>query len=246
MHRKFQPRNFWSCALAWYCREHHLTKHIILAPHCTKNYALHTIRSSHSKCWLRHRHGARHTNLCWVLPASIRKNKLSHHTCIQSGHMVCKFLCQNFSVSWLCIVGKWPFRWMKQYLRLQGRKILKTSCFEFQTFRIFRNLSEFSAVMSDSLLLSVKCSKRRMWRYLPRFIALLYRRVCNWLVICPVVCRFVPYTMPSLHCYRKEHKHFGLTHVRDEQRCVDISVKVAVVVSVNLHHQRFDNFHKTL
>jgi hypothetical protein len=52
--------------------------------------------------------------------------------------------------------------------------------------------------------------------------------------------------MPSLHCYRKEHKHFGLTHVREEQRCVDISVKVAVVVSVNLHHQRFDNFHKTL
>jgi len=85
-----------------------------------------------------------------------------------------------------------------------------------------------------------------MWRYLSCFIALLYRRVWNWLVICPVVCRFVPYTMPSLLCYRKKHKYFGLSHVREGQRSVVISVKVAVVVSVNLRHQRFDNFHKIL
>ena len=121
------------------------------------------------------------------------------------------------------------------------------TCFEFQIdFCIFRNLSEFSSVTSGSLLLSVKCGKRRMLRYLSRFIALLYRRVWNWLIICPVVCQSVPYALPHLHCYPKKHKHFRLSHVREIKRSIVNSVKLAVVVSLILHHQRCDNFHKIL
>jgi hypothetical protein len=52
--------------------------------------------------------------------------------------------------------------------------------------------------------------------------------------------------MPSLHCYLKKRKHFVLSHVREEQTSVVSSVKVAVVVSVILDHQRFYNVHKIL
>jgi len=44
--------------------------------------------------------------------------------------------------------------------------------------------------------------------------------------------------------YRKKHKHFSLSHVREGRRFVVNSVKVAVVVSLTLHHQQCDNFHK--
>jgi hypothetical protein len=49
-----------------------------------------------------------------------------------------------------------------------------------------------------------------------------------------------------MRCYPKKHKHFHLSQVREGQRSVVNSVKPAVVVSLILHHQRCDNFHKTL
>ena len=52
--------------------------------------------------------------------------------------------------------------------------------------------------------------------------------------------------MPHLHCYRSEHKHFRLSHVKEGQRSVVNSFKEAAVVSLILHHQRCDNFHKIL
>ena len=50
--------------------------------------------------------------------------------------------------------------------------------------------------------------------------------------------------MPQLYCCRKKHKHFDLSHVREGQRSVVNSVKVAVVASLSLHHQQCDKFLK--
>jgi len=41
--------------------------HIILPPHFTNNFSLHTTRSSHTIFWLRHRHRNRQNNPGWVL-----------------------------------------------------------------------------------------------------------------------------------------------------------------------------------
>jgi hypothetical protein len=56
--------------------------------------------------------------------------------------------------------------------------------------------------------------------------------------------QFVLYSMSHLYCYRKKHKYFGLIHVREGRRSVVNSFKEAVVVSLSLHHQQCDNFHK--
>jgi len=55
---------------------------------------------------------------------------------------------------------------------------------------------------------------------------------------------FVPYAMSHLYHYWKKHKHFSLSRVWEGWRSILKSVKVAVVVSVSLHHQQCDNFHK--
>jgi hypothetical protein len=85
-----------------------------------------------------------------------------------------------------------------------------------------------------------------MWRYLPLHRAAV--ETCVELVSrCPVVCQFVPYAMSHLYCYRKKHKHFDLSHVGGGggwRMSVVNSVMVAVVVSLGLHHQKCDNFHK--
>ena len=61
----------------------------------------------------------------------------SYHRCIQSHHIVCKFWSKNISVSWVYIVGKWPFLFTVQLLHLwpdvqKNCKILKISGLEFQ------------------------------------------------------------------------------------------------------------------
>ena len=50
--------------------------------------------------------------------------------------------------------------------------------------------------------------------------------------------------MFHFYCYRKKHKHFGLSNVRKGRRSLVKSVKEVVVVSVSLHHQQCDNFRK--
>ena len=63
-------------------------------------------------------------------------------------------------------------------------------------FLIFHNLSEFSSVMSGSFL-SVKCRKRRMWKYLSHFIALPQKLVWNWLVVAQ---QSVSLSLTMYHC----------------------------------------------
>ena len=59
-----------------------------------------------------------------------------------------------------------------------------------------------------------------------------------------LVCQFVPYAVFHLYCYCKKHKRFSLSHVSEGRRSLVNSVKVVTVVSVSLHHQQCDNFHK--
>jgi hypothetical protein len=49
MQRKFQLQGLWSCALVWWCQNHHLPSHthIILSHHFTNNFSVHTTIYSH-------------------------------------------------------------------------------------------------------------------------------------------------------------------------------------------------------
>ena len=52
--------------------------------------------------------------------------------------------------------------------------------------------------------------------------------------------------MSHFYCYRKKHKHFGLSNVGrvgEGRMSVVNSVKVAMVVSLSLHLQQCANFH---
>jgi len=44
LHRKCQLQCLWICALAWWCKKHHLTSHthIILSQHFSNNFSVHT------------------------------------------------------------------------------------------------------------------------------------------------------------------------------------------------------------
>ena len=182
----------WLCLVVSGTSSYYTSTHIIRPSHFTKNVSLPTTRSSsHATFWLRHRYGPKRTKLCWVLflstdvhrrfqyiihenlymkfpHSSQAKNKLSFHKCIQFRHMVCKFWCRKFCVSWVCIVGKWPFLWTKQWLLLQpdvqkGCKILKTSCLEIQT--------DFtSSCQNFRPSCQVQCGKRRILKYLSHLI----------------------------------------------------------------------------
>jgi len=82
-----------------------------------------------------------------------------------------------------------------------------------------------------------------MWRYLSLHSAIV--KTCVELVsFCLVVCQFIPYAMSHLYCYRKKHKHFGLSHVGGGPKSIVNSVKVAVLESLSLHYQYCNNFHK--
>ena len=76
---------------------------------------------------------------CIVCPSP---SKLSCHMCNQSSHKVCTFWCQNTCVSWNYIVWKSPFLQTTQSPHqlpdfLNGCKMWKTSCLEFQICPVF-------------------------------------------------------------------------------------------------------------